>query len=43
MRQLRVTTFGGLRLQLETDREVRLTTRKTAALVAFIAMHGERG
>jgi PAS domain S-box-containing protein len=42
MRQLRVTTFGGLRLHIAANREVRLATRKTAALVAFVAMHAER-
>lgn len=42
MRQLRVTTFGGLRLYFGGDREVRLSTRKTAALVAYLCMNAGR-
>ncbi len=42
MRQLRVTTFGGLRLHFDGDREVRLSTRKTAALVAYLCMNAGR-
>jgi PAS domain S-box-containing protein len=41
MRQLRLTTFGGLRFQFGDD-EVRLSTRKTAALVAYLCMHAGR-
>ena len=42
MRQLRVTTFGGLRLHFGGDCEVRLSTRKTSALVAYLSMHAGR-
>jgi PAS domain S-box-containing protein len=42
MRQLRVTTFGGLRLHDTTGCEIMFSTRKTAALVAYVAMHPER-
>ncbi len=41
MRQLRLTTFGGLRFQFGDD-EVRLSTRKTAALMAYLCMHAGR-
>lgn len=42
MRQLRLTTFGGLRLHFGEDCEVRLSTRKTAALIAYLGMHAGR-
>jgi PAS domain S-box-containing protein len=42
MRQLRLTTFGGLRFQFGDDCEVRLSTRKTAALMAYLCMHAGR-
>jgi PAS domain S-box-containing protein len=42
MRQLRLTTFGGLRFQFGDDCEIRLSTRKTAALVAYLCMHAGR-
>jgi len=41
MRQLRLTTFGGLRFQFGDD-EIRLSTRKTAALMAYLCMHAGR-
>jgi PAS domain S-box-containing protein len=41
MRQLRLTTFGGLRFQIG-DEEIRLSTRKTAALMAYFCMHAGR-
>ncbi len=41
MRQLRLTTFGGLRFQFGDD-AVRLSTRKTAALMAYLCMHAGR-
>ena len=34
IRQLRLTTFGGLRFHYGDDVEIRLSTRKTAALLA---------
>ena len=37
MRQLRVTTFGGLRFQFGTS-DIRFSTRKTAALLTYLAM-----
>lgn len=42
MPSLSLTTFGGLRLFRGDDREVRLSTRKTAALVAYLGMHAGR-
>jgi PAS domain S-box-containing protein len=42
MHRLRVTTFGGLRLHYGGDCEVRLSTRKTAALVAYLCMNAGR-
>jgi len=42
MRQLRLSTFGGLRFQFGDDCEIRLSTRKTAALIAYLGMHAGR-
>jgi len=42
MRQLGVTTFGGLRFQRATGAEVQFSTRKAAALVAYLALHPGR-
>jgi len=42
MSRLSLTTFGGLRFFLGDNREVRLPTRKTAALVAYLGMHAGR-
>jgi PAS domain S-box-containing protein len=42
MRQLHVTTFGGLQLHYGRDCEVRLSTRKTAALIAYLCLHAGR-
>jgi len=42
MRQLRLTTFGGLRFHFGSDCEIRLSTRKTAALMVYLCMHAGR-
>lgn len=42
IRQLRLTTFGGLRFHYGDDVEIRLSTRKTAALLAYLCMHTGR-
>jgi len=42
MRQLRLTTFGGLRFHFDGDCEIRLSTRKTAALMVYLCMHAGR-
>ncbi len=41
MRQLRLTTFGGLHFHID-DREIGFSTRKTAALIVYLAMHAGR-
>src|SRR5882757_4841525 len=42
MRQLRLTTLGGLRFHFDGDCEIRLSTRKTAALMVYLCMHAGR-
>jgi PAS domain S-box-containing protein len=42
MRQLQLTTFGGMRFHYADDTEVRLSTRKTAGLLAYICLHAGR-